>query len=156
MRSLLTFIIVLNISFAAMAENNSSSQVNAERKARLAEVLKDPKSDLTEKGFAFLFAHLEQIELSGPAANQESLKSFMDNFEAFISNMFSMFSFAYDEEDEEPTNIDAVESYKCEKSGRCHLALKLKNKERRIYSFHVLLDENKIPVAIKDNTLIVE
>jgi hypothetical protein len=152
MKTLLSFIMALSFYTSAYANIESLQGHSEEQFSSSDETITSSNSELVEKSFSFLVKNLDKMKLSGPGAKKESLQNFRDNLQAYVSNLFGGLSFTQDDQEEEPTNIEKIETYKCDLSGKCQLKLKLKNNEHRIYTFHVVLISN-IPVAIKNNIL---
>lgn len=152
MKKFMLFILVSSFAISALAQSNAASSSEAQN---YLEVINDPEKNLTEKGFARLFLSAPAIKLEGQIEQHEDFKELKVNFENYASNLFGMFSFGADDEDEEPTNIEELLAWECKADGKCDLKVLKTNGVKKKYAFQVLLDEQQKPVAIKDNKVVV-
>lgn len=152
MKKLILFIFVTSFAISAFAQSNAT---NSSEDQNYLEVINDPEKNLTEKSFAKLFMSAPAIKLEGQIEQHEDFKELKLNFENYASNLFGMFSFGSDEEDEEPTNIQELLAWECKADGKCGLKILKTNGLKKKYEFQVLLDEQQKPVAIKDNKVVV-
>lgn len=150
------FILVTSFTISAFAQSNAASDaVSASDAQNYLEVINDPEKNLTEKSFARLFLSAPSIKLEGQVDQQEDFKDLKVNFENYASNLFGLFSFGSDEDDEEPTNIQELLAWECKVDGKCALKVLKTNGVKKKYEFEVLLDEQQKPVAVKDNKVVV-
>lgn len=146
------FILVTSFTISVFAQSNAASSSEAQN---YLEVINDPEKNLTEKSFARLFLSAPSIKLEGQVEQQEDFSELKVNFENYASNLFGMFSFGGDDEDEEPTNIQELLAWECKVDGKCGLKILKTNGIKKKYEFEVLLDEQQKPVAVKDNKVVV-
>jgi hypothetical protein len=160
MKKFMLFILVSSFALSAFAQAQSTAQgqapaANASEAQNYLEVINNPESNLTEKSFARLFLSAPSIKLEGQVQQNESFAELKVNFENYASNLFGMFSFGSDEEDEDPTNIQELLAWECKADGKCDLKILNTSGVKKKYAFEVLLDEQQKPVAVKDNKVVV-
>lgn len=152
MKKLILFVLFTSVTISSFAQSTTSESSEAEN---YLEVINSPDKNLTEKSFARLFLSAPAIQLEGQIEQNEKFKDLKVNFENYASNLFGMFSFGGDDEDEEPTDIQELLAWECKVDGKCGLKILKTSGVKKKYEFQVLLDEQQKPVAIKDNKVVV-